>query len=177
MDVKGAISDIINNFAQHDNGITINLTDKLTSGSATTQITSSQANNFTININFNASYFSDISKEAVITRLAHEAVHAYLLHTNNTYRNLPKTEQHNYMFENYIEDMASYLISKYDLSDEEAFGLAWSGTELFAEADPEDTFSGFGIMTFEKSELNSAYAPYHNNDPEQRKGTPNCPNN
>jgi len=76
-----------------------------------------------------------------------------------------------------MKEKSINFIAKYDMSDEEAFGMAWSGTETFNDADSEEPFSGFGIITYEKSELVSAYAPFHNNDPEHAKGTPNCPVN
>jgi hypothetical protein len=175
--VKGVISDIINKFAQKDNGIIINLTDNLTSGSATTHVTSSSSNKFVININFNSSYFSDISKEAVVTRLIHEAVHAYLLYTDNDYINLAETEQHNYLFTNYIDEMGDYLMKKYGLDDDEAYGLAWSGTNTFDNADMEDAFLAKDGNFTSKGDLLSAFAGFLSNDALTKKGTPNCPSN
>lgn len=180
--IKGTISNIINKFDQKDNGLTINLLDTLTVGSATTQIISSSSNTFVLNINFNASHFSSLSKEAVVGTLIHEAVHAYLLHTSNNYASLPISQQHNYMFQNYIKDMAVYLMSKYGMNRTEAFGMAWHGTDLFENAAFTEEFlakldGDATEVKISKSDLHFGFLPYVQDDPAlEQKGTPNCNN-
>jgi len=175
-DVKGFLSEVINKFSGLNNGIIINLYNgdiNLPAG------TSSKLENgvFTANITFKNRHYDDVTKEAVVATLIHEVVHAYLLKTNNAYKALPKEDQHNYLFTNFVKDIAGYLKSKYNMPSTDAWGLAWAGMgDVFNAADDNTAFQTEPGETMTKNEIISSMAPYNHTDKNAgAKGTPNCP--
>ena len=185
-DVKGFLSDLITNYAGLNNGIKINISNGNIPKPAQTTA-SFTSNTFIADIVFQNGYYNDVSKEAVVAALIHEVVHAYLLQTSSTYRNQPKEEQHNFLYTNFVHDIATYLINKYSMPSDNAYGLAWSGMgELYIAAGPNDTFKTTPAIpatgttpathakTMTKTEIGGAVAPY-NFVGTGSMGIPNCP--
>ncbi|MFD0940398.1 hypothetical protein [Pedobacter boryungensis] len=186
-DVKGFLSDLINKYAGLNNGIKINLSNGNISMPAQTNPSFESNGTFKADITFQNGYYNDVSKEAVIAALIHEVVHAYLYQTNSTYKNQTKAEQHNFLFTNFVQDIATYLTNKYNMPAQDAYGLAWSGMgDIYNNASDNDTFvttpavpatattPAIPAKTMTKTELGSAVAPYKHTDTGS-KGTPNCP--
>jgi len=176
-DIKGFLSDVINKYAGKNNGIVINLLDGNINRRALTNSILRSDGTFEATITFQQGYYNDVSKESAIATMLHEVVHAYLTQTNSAYRNLPDADQHNFLFQNFVKDIASYLINKYSMPTENAYGLAWSGIgDVFNNAKDNDTFQTESGKTMTKAELGGAASPY-NYIGEGSKGTPNCSKN
>ncbi|MES2445816.1 MAG: hypothetical protein V4546_01465 [Bacteroidota bacterium] len=187
-DVKGFLSTLINKYSQLNNGIKINITNSSITKPAETTPSFERDGTFKAEIVFQNGYYDDVSKEAVVGALIHEVVHAYLYQTNSTYKNQPKAAQHNFLFTNFVHDIGSYLMNKYNMIREDAYGLAWSGMgDIYNDAGDNDTFiiapaipatdttpaTPAKYMT--KTALGGAVAPYKFIGT-GAKGTPNCPN-
>lgn len=172
--VQGFLADVITKFAGKNNDIVININDGYTGGSAQTNPSFMPNGAFKAEINFNANYFSDVSKELVVAQLMHEVVHAYLYATCNDYQKLPRDQQHNYLYQYLIKDMGIYLMSKYSMPENDAFGLAWSGVgEVFKTVNDDFKFSTLEGRILTKNELTNAYTPYAYVG-QGSKGSPNC---
>lgn len=185
-DVKGFISDIIKKYAGVNNGIIINLSNGDINTPAQTNPSFETNGAFKADIIFQNDYYNDVSKEAVIAALIHEVIHAYLYQTNSTYKNQPKSAQHNFLFTNFVGEMATYLINKYNMPTEDAYSLAWSGMgDIYNNADENDTFiiapaipatataPAIPAKTMTKAAIGGAVAPYKYTDTGS-KGSPNC---
>ncbi|WP_133248551.1 hypothetical protein [Pedobacter yonginense] len=176
-DVKGFLSEIINKFSGNDVGVRVILYNGDIAKPAKTDPSFGSDGRFTAAITFQNGFYDDVSKEAVVAALIHEFVHAYLVQTNNNYRALPASEQHNYLFANFVKDIANYLKSKYNMPKADAWGLAWSGMgDVINKADDNTSFPTEPGETMTKSELATNMAPYKYIDKNAgAKGTPNCP--
>jgi len=116
---------------------------------------------FNADITLSLDYFSGSSKESVIATLIHEVVHSYLAYTGN---NTLNTAQHSIISEKYIDPMAAYLQSYFNMNMKEAYALAWSGipdSKAFKDAKATDSFAMSNGNTITKDEIGNISAQYN----------------
>lgn len=173
--VKGFISELIDKYSGKNKSTQINIYNEDIGGPARTSPRFDQNGKFIADITLNHNYFKDTSKELVVANLIHEAVHAYLYQTNSNYRTLPRTAQHNFLFQNFVKDIAQYMTNKYGMNATDAFSLAWAGMGEVYEDAPSDTEFPIGDgKSITKFDISGAIAPYGYVG-EGSKGSPNCP--
>ena len=178
--VMGVITDIIREL-DGDKSVTINVKSGTTNSgkpgetqAPTVTWVNGVPSQFTTTVMFDNSYIQDVSQEGTIAIFIHEILHAYISKSALIGRN-QNIDHHQYMAETYVEPMAEFLLQLFDISELDAFSLAWGG--LFYSGGFNDV-SSFHIAgaDYSKTDIIQASAKFMGRDTSGNmlRGTEQC---
>ncbi len=157
------IADIIADFDRRQD-VELRLIDSITPSGRPGEImnpTLTKVNNiptkFTATVVLHEDYMPDVSQEGAVAIFIHEVMHAYLSESDLIAS--VQTDQHQTMATKFVDPMADYLQGLFDISEFDAFSLAWSGLTYTGAYTNVASFE-IGGATYSKADIIQASAKY-----------------